>query len=77
MVAYVRKGGLVEDTEKCVCSCNGLMATCGLGQVRRRAPARAVMTSGDAIRVVRELLAGRSSYSANDVTTYLDVASVR
>jgi len=73
---YVRKGGRAEDTEGCVCLCNGLMATCGLGQVRadaRREPP--VLTSGDAIRDVRELLAGRLSYSANDVIDYLSVGS--
>jgi NAD(P)H-dependent flavin oxidoreductase YrpB (nitropropane dioxygenase family) len=32
--AYVRKGGSIEATDKSTCLCNGLMATCGLGQYR-------------------------------------------
>lgn len=76
VAAYVRKGGLAKATEGSLCLCNGLMATCGLGQVRsdgRHEPP--VLTSGDAINDVRELLAGRSSYSANDVIAYLSVES--
>ena len=70
--AYVRKGGDVAATEGSVCLCNGLMATCDLGQVRsdgRTEPP--LLTSGDSINDVRNLLGGRSSYSASDVITYL------
>jgi nitronate monooxygenase len=75
--AYVRKGGSPEATVDVACLCNGLMATCGLGQVRadgRREPA--IVTSGDRLGDVRRLLQGRDSYSASDVIAHLDVASV-
>jgi nitronate monooxygenase len=75
--AYVRKGGSPEATVDVTCLCNGLMATCGLGQVRsdgRRESA--IVTSGDCIDDVRQLLQGRDSYSASDVIAHLDVASI-
>ncbi|MHB8826932.1 MAG: nitronate monooxygenase [Acidimicrobiales bacterium] len=74
--AYVRKGGDPAATEGSVCLCNGLMAACGLGQVRgdgRTEPP--LVTSGDSLNDVRDLLDGRSSYSANDVIAYLSPGS--
>ncbi len=70
--AYLRKGGDRDGTVDCTCLCNGLMATCGLGQVRsdgRREPA--IVTSGDCVNDVRQLLAGRDAYSARDVVDHL------
>lgn len=70
--AYERKGGLPEATEGSTCLCNGLMATCGLGQYRsggRHEPP--IVTSGDCIDDVRQLLIGRESYSASDVIALL------
>ena len=70
--AYVRKGGDPAATVGSVCLCNGLMATCGLGQVRRDGRVEPpVLTSGDSLNDVRDLLDGRSSYSASDVIDYL------
>jgi NAD(P)H-dependent flavin oxidoreductase YrpB (nitropropane dioxygenase family) len=70
--AYVRKGGSIEATDQSTCLCNGLMATCGLGQIRvdghREAP---VVTSGDSLNDIRELLVGRDSYGATDVIAHL------
>jgi NAD(P)H-dependent flavin oxidoreductase YrpB (nitropropane dioxygenase family) len=70
--AYVRKGGSIEATDQSTCLCNGLMATCGLGQFRvdgrREAP---VVTSGDALNDIRELLVGRERYGATDVIAHL------
>ena len=75
--AYVRKGGLPEATVDVTCLCNGLMATCGLGQVRSDSRREsAIVTSGDSINDVRELLHGRDGYSALDVIAHLDVASI-
>lgn len=74
--AYVKKGGSLEATVDSACLCNGLMATCGLGQLRtdgRREPA--IVTSGDFINDVRELLGGRDNYSATDVLAHLSVLS--
>jgi NAD(P)H-dependent flavin oxidoreductase YrpB (nitropropane dioxygenase family) len=70
--AYVRKGGSIEATERSTCLCNGLMATCGLGQFRvdgHREPA--IVTSGDYLNDIRGLLVGRESYGASDVIAHL------
>jgi NAD(P)H-dependent flavin oxidoreductase YrpB (nitropropane dioxygenase family) len=70
--AYVRKGGSIEGTEGTTCLCNGLMSTCGLGQYRsdgHREPP--IVTSGDDINDLRELLVGRDSYNAGDVIAHL------
>jgi NAD(P)H-dependent flavin oxidoreductase YrpB (nitropropane dioxygenase family) len=70
--AYVRKGGLVEETVGSACLCNGLMATCGLGQVRgdgrQELP---LVTSGDFVNEIRPVAAGNASYGALDVIEYL------
>jgi len=50
------------------------MATCGLGQYRsdgRREPP--IVTSGDYLNDIRELLVDRESYSARDVIAHLSV----
>ena len=70
---YVRKGGSPDDTVNSVCLCNGLMAACGLGQVRpdgRREPP--IVTSGDSINDIGRLLDGRVNYFAKDVIELLD-----
>jgi NAD(P)H-dependent flavin oxidoreductase YrpB (nitropropane dioxygenase family) len=70
--AYVRKGGPLEATDGSTCLCNGLMSTCGLGQFRadgRREPP--IVTSGDYINDLRQLLVARDSYSASDVVAHL------
>jgi len=70
--AYVRKGGSLDVTDGSTCLCNGLMSTCGLGQFRadgRREPP--IVTSGDYINDLRQLLVGRDSYSAGDVVAHL------
>ncbi len=74
--AYVRKGGDAAATEGAMCLCNGLMATCGLAQVRGGTGTEpALITSGDAINDVRLLLQGRDSYSARDVIEYLSATT--
>ncbi len=70
--AFIRKGGALEATDATTCLCNGLMSTCGLGQYRadgRREPP--IVTSGDSINEIRELLVDRETYSARDVITHL------
>jgi nitronate monooxygenase len=72
VVAYQRKGGSLEATDRSTCLCNGLMATCGLGQYRadgRREPP--IVTSGDDLNDIRHLLVGREHYSASDVIAHL------
>jgi nitronate monooxygenase len=72
VINYERKGGEAQATAGSTCLCNGLMATCGLGQVRsdgyRELP---IVTSGDHLNDIRLVAAGRSSYNAEDVLTYL------
>jgi len=70
--AFLRKGGSIEVTDGTTCLCNGLMSTCGLGQYRadgHREPP--IVTSGDEINNIRQLLVGRESYRASDVIAHL------
>jgi NAD(P)H-dependent flavin oxidoreductase YrpB (nitropropane dioxygenase family) len=70
--AYIRKGGSIDVTDGSTCLCNGLMSTCGLGQYRadgRREPP--IVTSGDDINDIRQLLVARESYHASDVIAHL------
>ena len=71
--AFVRKGGREEETRGRKCLCNGLLATIGVGQIRREGRAEApVLTSGADLSVVVELLAAKGgSYGARDVLEYL------
>jgi NAD(P)H-dependent flavin oxidoreductase YrpB (nitropropane dioxygenase family) len=72
ITAYVRKGGLAADTVGTTCLCNGLMATCGLAQVRSDGhPELPLVTSGDNLNEIRLVAAGRGSYGAQDVIAYL------
>ncbi len=66
---YQRKGGALEDTEQRMCVCNGLMATIGLGQVRKDGTHEPpLITCGDALPDVRRFLkGGATSYRARDV----------
>lgn len=66
--AYVRKGGDAADTEGRLCLCNGLTATIGLGQVRRRGREPALVTAGSGVNDVRRLVdASTGGYRAADV----------
>jgi NAD(P)H-dependent flavin oxidoreductase YrpB (nitropropane dioxygenase family) len=74
--AYLRKGGSPENTDGLTCLCNGLMSTCGMGQVRsdgHREPP--IVTSGDCLNEIRQLLVERDEYSAVDVMAHLDVGT--
>lgn len=69
--AYVKKGGKVEDTEGRRCLCNALLANIGHGQVRDDDVEQPLITSGDDLVQLGEVLAGRTHYSAVDVIRYL------
>ena len=70
--AYVAKGGRLEDTDQRACLCNALLATIGLGQGRGDGEQEPpLVTSGDDLVSISTFLAGRTSYSAEDVVTYL------
>jgi NAD(P)H-dependent flavin oxidoreductase YrpB (nitropropane dioxygenase family) len=69
---YLRKGGLIEDTVGSTCLCNGLMATCGLAQVRSDGRVELpVVTSGDFVNEIRLVANGHPGYGALDVINYL------
>ncbi|MEK7202171.1 MAG: nitronate monooxygenase [Patescibacteria group bacterium] len=72
---FENKGGVLEDTDGRMCVCNGLMATIGLGQLRkdgRREPT--LITSGDDISFLQHLqdqLGPDGLYGAGDVIDYV------
>lgn len=73
LAAYQRKGGAPEDAATTTCLCNGLMATCGLAQVRPSGYVEPpIVTSGDRINEIAVLLVGRDDYSARDVIDWLN-----
>lgn len=70
--AYVRKGGMREDTTGRKCLCNALLAAVGLGQVRPTGTEPSLVTGGDdVIRVVRALAGTTGTWTAADVVSYL------
>jgi len=73
-VDYVRKGGERADTVSRICLCNGLMATIGLGQLRRVGRAEPpVVTLGADLSGARVLLERHpGGWSARDVVEYLE-----
>lgn len=66
---YVKKGGDIADTVGRRCLCNGLVASNGLGQIRRDGSEELpIVTAGDdLIDVTRFLKDGATSYTAADV----------
>ena len=69
---YVRKGGAASDTVGRRCLCNALFANTGHGQLRSDGTTEApLITAGDQAKVLGAFLAGRESYTANDVLDYL------
>jgi NAD(P)H-dependent flavin oxidoreductase YrpB (nitropropane dioxygenase family) len=70
--SYLAKGGTEEETEGRRCLCNALLANVGHPQTRGEGVEEApLLTSGDDLKVLREFLNGRSSYSASEVIDYL------
>lgn len=69
---YLAKGGEEADTVGRQCLCNGLVATMGLGQVRRDGFAEPpLITAGDDLAELERFLGDRRSYSAADVIEHL------
>ena len=71
--AFVKKGGVIEDTVNRSCLCNNLTATAGFPQVRKDGYVEEpIITSGDDLVAVGQFLKeGKTSYSAEDVIRYL------
>ena len=65
---YVRKGGDPADTVGRKCMCNGLMATVGVGQVRKGIVEESLVTAGNDLQTLAKFFKnGSTSYSADDV----------
>ena len=78
VAAYVEKGGSEADTVGRRCLCNALMANIGHAQVRDEGRVEPpLLTSGDDLVGIAGFLAGRTSYTANDVLDYLEGAPAR
>lgn len=74
---YIGKGGTLLDTEQRKCLCNGLTATVGLGQVQKNGQNEPpIVTSGESLDGVRQLLDISPDYTAIDVIDFL-LAEVR
>ncbi len=70
--AYIAKGGTASDTIGRRCLCNALLANAGYGQLRPGGTIESpLITAGDQAKLLGQFLAGRESYSANDVLDYL------
>jgi len=70
---YVKKGGDIAATVGRRCLCNGLVASNGLGQIRRDGSEELpIVTAGDdVVDVTRFLVDGATSYTAGDVLRVL------
>jgi nitronate monooxygenase len=69
---WARKGGDPAETDGRKCVCNGLMATIGLGQVRRGVTEAPLITSGDDIPAIKRFIPeGATSYGAEQVVKVL------
>ncbi|MDP2776396.1 MAG: nitronate monooxygenase [Anaerolineales bacterium] len=71
--AFVKKGGAIEDTVNRSCLCNNLTATAGFPQIRKDGYVeQPIITSGDDLVAAGQFLKeGKTSYSAEDVISYL------
>ena len=68
---YVAKGGDPAQTVDRKCLCNSLCASAGVAQIRNGYEEPPIITIGDDLEAVRELLAERDSYTAADVIAHL------
>jgi nitronate monooxygenase len=69
---YLSKGGTPEEAEGKHCLCNGLLATIGMGQIRRGSKVQPLVTWGEDMSFLDPLLGdSKSTYSASDVLDYL------
>ena len=74
---FVLKGGTVEAAEAKQCLCNGLLATIGLGQVRRGVAELPIVTAGQDFEPVNRMVQRAGvKYAAADVLEFLLEGSV-
>jgi nitronate monooxygenase len=69
---YIAKGGDPSQTAGRICLCNSLCASAGIGQLRHGRVEPQLITIGDDLAAVREMLGGdRVSYTATEVVDRL------
>lgn len=69
---YEKKGGSLKDTIGRKCLCNSLFANIGMAQLQRDGIVeKPLLTAGNDINLIKQVLDGRTSYSAVDVLNYL------
>jgi NAD(P)H-dependent flavin oxidoreductase YrpB (nitropropane dioxygenase family) len=69
---FIAKGGTEEETEGKRCLCNGLLATIGLGQVHGGVEVPPLLTWGEDMSFLSQLLTdGKKSYRVADLLSYL------
>ena len=71
----LRKGGDAEEAEGKYWLCNGLLATIGMGQIRRGTRVQPLVTWGEDMSFLDPLIGeAKTSYSAEDVIDFLKSA---
>jgi nitronate monooxygenase len=68
---YLAKGGDIEETEGRQCLCNSLLATVGLGQVRKDFTEPPLLTAGEDFSFLTKLTKYKASYTASDIIDML------
>ncbi|MDQ8206140.1 nitronate monooxygenase [Coraliomargarita sp. SDUM461003] len=69
---FLNKGGTAAEAEGKQCLCNGLLATIGMGTVRRGTPVQPLVTWGEDMSFLDPILGSdKNTYSANDVIDYI------
>jgi len=68
---YIAKGGELKDTEGRQCLCNSLLATVGLGQIRKDFVEPPLLTAGEDFSFLTKLTRDKTSYSASDVIDFI------
>ena len=69
---YEQKGGKKADAAGKVCLCNGLLATIGLGQIRKLSVELPIVTAGQNFEYLRHVMAETAqSYGAKQVIDYI------
>ena len=69
---YLKKGGVLADTEGRQCLCNGLTANIGQPQIREDGfEEPPLLTSGDDLLSIQHYLGSRTHYAASEVIDYL------
>ncbi|MEM8866976.1 MAG: nitronate monooxygenase [Verrucomicrobiota bacterium] len=76
--SYLRRGGSEAETEGKYCLCNGLLATIGLGQVRKGQATPPLVTIGEDLSFLKAFLEeGATSYTATEFMAWLRPAKVQ